>query len=226
MSIMRKVHPFRFSTTCVRNAAILASGILMTLPGYAQVLEEVVVTATKRAESLQDVPISITAVGGEAIAEFGITNFEQLDVPGFKIPRAGMGDNIFMRGIGSGPNLGFEQSVPIYMNGLYFGRGRGSRAGFLDLARVEIVKGPQPTYFGKNAIAGAASLIWNKPTEEFEGYVEGLYEVENEEYAVTGVVSGPLSDNIRGRVAVRYRDLNDGWLQNTELCRSRGCGRN
>jgi len=212
---MKKLQPFRCSVAGVRRATILIAGVLALQPVHAQMLEEIVVTATKRAESLQDVAISIQAVGGEAIAEFGITNFEQINVPGFKVPRAGMGDNIFMRGIGSGPNLGFEQSVPIYMNGLYFGRGRGSRAGFMDLARIEVVKGPQPTYFGKNAIAGAASLVWSQPTEEFEGYVDALYESENEEYIVSAAVSGPLSDTVRGRFAFRYRDLSDGWLLNT-----------
>jgi len=200
---------------CIRLLIMVAGFGAFAPPAMSQLLEEIVVTATKREQSLQDVPLSINAIQGEFVTDFNLTNFEQLDVPGFKIPRAGMGDNIFMRGIGSGPNLGFEQAVPIYMNGLYFGRGRGSRAGFMDLARIEVVKGPQPTYFGKNAIAGAASLVWNRPTDEFEGYVDGHYEVENQEYAVTGVLSGPLSDTVNGRIALRTRELSEGWLMNT-----------
>ena len=207
---MSKDYPFRSTL-----AYLIVGTFLFAGNTSAQVLEEVTVTATKRAESMQDVPISIQAVGGEEIEGLGITNFEQIEVPGFKIPRAGMGDNIFMRGIGSGPNLGFEQSVPIYMGGLYFGRGRGTRSGFLDLERIEIVKGPQPIFFGKNAIAGAANLVWRRPTAEFEGYLDGFYEFENQEIILTGVVSGPLTENLRGRLAVRYRDLGEGWLENT-----------
>jgi len=177
-------------------------------------LETITVTATKREASLQSVPVVISVVSGEKITEFNMTNFEDIEVPGFQAPRGGMGDQIFIRGVGSGPNLGFEQSVPIFMDGVYFGRSRGTRAGFVDLERVEVLKGPQPTYAGKNAIAGAVLLNWAKPTEEFEGYVDALYEFNHNEWSTTGVLSGPITDGLRARVAVRYRDLSEGWVQN------------
>ena len=193
------------------SVCVLASGI----PAVAQELEEIVVTATKREQSLQDVALSVTAIQGDFVTNMNITNFETLNVTNFKVPRAGMGDNSFIRGIGSGPNYGFEQSVPYFMDGIYFGRGRASRMGFLDLERIEVVKGPQPTYLGKNAIAGAANIVWAQPTDEFEGYVAGSYEAETAETSVTGVISGPLSDRLSARGAIRWREVSKGWIRNT-----------
>jgi outer membrane receptor protein involved in Fe transport len=110
-------------------------------------------------------------------------------------------------------NYGFEQSVGTFVDGVYFGRGRSARGKFLDLERVEVLKGPQSTLFGKNTIAGAINITTGQPTEEFEGYISAGYTSELEAKTVTGVVSGPLSDSVRGRVAVRsYEDK--GYVSN------------
>ena len=189
--------------------------MLPTVPVAAAVLEEVVVTAQKREENLQDVPISIATISGATISEFGLTIFQDLEIPGVNISQGGIGENIFIRGIGSSSsNLGFEQSVPIFIDGAYFGRSRATRLGFLDVRQVEVLKGPQPTYFGRNAIGGAISLLSARPTDELFASLDAAYEFENEETMLTAVVSGPLSEKLRGRIAANWRDLNKGWVEN------------
>ena len=89
-------------------------------------------------------------------------------VPNLQMTETGIANNIYIRGIGSGLNQGFEQSVSMYQDGVYHGRGHQSRMPFLDLARVEVLRGPQPILFGKNAVAGAVNLIANQPTSDFE----------------------------------------------------------
>ena len=201
------------NTNAVLTALLFLGAIAYSNSASAQ-LDEIIVTATKRDTSLQDTPISVYAVTGETVEDLAITNFEQLDIPGVNVPRGGMADQIFIRGVGSGVNAGFEQSAPIFLDGVYFGRGRGARAGFLDLKQIEVVKGPQPTYLGKNAIAGAVALSWAKPTDEFEGYVNGTFESEHEEIVLETALSGPISENVRARGAAKYREVSEGWVEN------------
>ncbi|MEZ5568880.1 MAG: TonB-dependent receptor [Halioglobus sp.] len=181
----------------------------------AQTLEEVVVTAQKRSQSLQDVPISISAISGEKLNEAGITRISDLQVyvPNLSMSEAAIGSNIYIRGVGSQVNQGFEQSVGTYVDGIYFGRPRQLRAPFFDLERVEVLRGPQSILFGKNSIAGALNLVTAKPTEEFEGIVSALYEPDHGELDTSVVLSGPLTDNVAGRLAVRYREM-DGFIDN------------
>jgi iron complex outermembrane recepter protein len=189
------------------------------LPSMAEsefTLEEVVVTATKRAQGLQDVPIAISVMTGEKIQSQGIAELEDLAVfmPNVHIAEGGTGTQLFIRGIGSGINYGFEQSVGTFIDGVYYGRGRSARAAFLDLERVEILKGPQSTLFGKNTVAGAINITSALPTEEFEGYVEGSYDTELEGYGVTAMVSGELADGVKGRLVAKYYD-DKGYIENT-----------
>lgn len=200
------------------NSTVIATlGITASAYSNAQ-LEEVVVTATKRVESLQDVPISVNAVSQEKMEEFGIDRIENLAsyVPNLSMSETGIGTNIYIRGIGSGINPGFEQSTGMYMDGIYYGRAQLARAPFLDLARVEVLRGPQPILFGKNSIAGAINMITAKPTDEFEGSISALYEPDHGELEGTVVLSGPLTDNLGGRLAVRYREM-DGFMDNLFL---------
>ena len=130
----------------------------------------------------------------------------------------GIGTNIYIRGIGSGINPGFEQSVGMYFDGVSYGRAQLSRAPFLDLARVEVLRGPQNILFGKNSIAGALSLISARPSQEFEGMVSGTYEVETNERVLDLVLSGAMTDTIGGRLAIRKRQT-DGYMENLTLNR-------
>jgi iron complex outermembrane recepter protein len=182
------------------------------------VLEEIVVTAQKREESLRDVPLSVEAVLGSKLQEAGIVRLDDLKgyVPNLQMTETGIANNIYIRGIGSGLNQGFEQSVSLYQDGVYRGRGHQARMPFLDLARVEVLRGPQPILFGKNAVAGAVNMIANSPTREFEGNGRVSYDVENDEITADVAVSGPLSDRVRGRVAAFHRH-SDGYMDNITL---------
>jgi len=211
-------------------AALLAASALAT-PGIAFAqdtapaedqggLEEIIVTAQKRAEGLSDVPISISAVSGKQIENYGQTNLEQISssVPNLKITQTAIANRIAIRGIASGDNKGFEQSVAMFVDGVYYGRDQLSRLPLIDMERVEVLRGPQPTLFGKNAIAGAVNITTRSPTDEFEGSVSGLYEFNHKEFQLTGVLSGPLSDGVEARVVGYYRTM-DGYFYNTKLDR-------
>lgn len=193
--------------------AIYGSGAL----AQGLVLEEVIVTATKRTESMQDVPVAVTSVSGEKIAEAGIQGLTDLAeyIPNVSI-NFSAGDSpgrIIIRGVGSGNNAGFEQSVGMFNDGVYQGRARQYLVPFLDVGSVEVLKGPQGTLYGKNTVAGAISVSSARPTEELEGRLTAQYEMEYGSTEYTGVVSGGLSDNVRGRLTGKYRDT-EGHVDN------------
>lgn len=196
-------------------AGILLSSVVQSGMLSAQVLEEVIVTAQMRAESLQDVPISVSAVSGAKMMEAGIDKVEDLQayVPNLTMSETAIGTNIYIRGIGSGINQGFEQSAGMYVDGVSYGRAQLSRAPFLDLERVEVLRGPQNILFGKNSIAGALSVITAKPGDEFEGSVSALYEPDHGEEVYDLVLSGPITDDLGARLAYRNRTM-DGYMEN------------
>ena len=196
-------------------AATLAMFASASVLSQSLILEEIIVTATKRVVGLQEVPIAISVMSGAEISEKGLTKMEDLAMymPNVHVAEASAGTQMFIRGIGSGVNYGFEQSVGTFVDGVYFGRGRSARGKFLDIERVEVLKGPQSTLFGKNTVAGALNISTAQPTEEFEGYVSAGYTTELEAMTITSMVSGPLSDTVRGRLAVRAYD-DKGYVEN------------
>ena len=185
------------------------------------VLEEVVVTAQQREQSLSDVPVSVAAISGAKMQEQAMTRMDdiQFAIPNFSITETGIGTNVFIRGIGSGINQGFEQSVGMFVDGIHHGRSQQARAPFFDVERIEVLRGPQPILFGKNSVAGAVNIVSARPTDEFEGYANVGYETIDQEKTASLVVSGPITDNLKVRVAGRYHDF-DGYLTNTTLNRS------
>ncbi len=204
------MRPYHYRRTALAVALAAAAS---TSQAQLQ-LEEVIVTATKRTESLQDVPISVSAVSGEKLKETGISTLEGMTayVPNFSMNQSGISNNITIRGISSGINPGFEQSTGMYVDGIYYGRGQLSRIPLFDVQRIEVLRGPQPILFGKNSIAGAVSVISAPPSEEFEGSVSALYEFEEEEQDYRLVLSGPLSDQLAGRLSVLYRDVTGSYF--------------
>ncbi len=184
---------------------------------YAQILEEVLVTARKKEESLMDAPVAVTVVSGASMEREGITNLEQLAtrVPGLQLGRAAQTSSIYIRGIGSGINKGFEQSAGMYVDGIYQVRSRQFTQSLVDLARVEVLRGPQSLLFGKNTIAGAIKVESASPVlgEQFNGSVTLDVEPEYGTVRGTGVVSGDITDNLAGRFAVRYQET-DGYVEN------------
>lgn len=209
-------------TTSVLMSATILGGMLTTQAAVAQdnktTLEEIVVTAQHREQSLKDVPISVAVIDGDYMEDQGIQRMAdlQFSVPNFTMAESGIGTNVFIRGIGSGNNQGFEQSVGIYVDGIHHGRAQQSRAPFLDLARIEVLRGPQSILFGKNSVAGALNITTAKPTEEFEGTASVAWEPTDNEKEATLVLSGPVSDKMRVRVAARYHEM-DGYIENLTL---------
>ena len=195
----------------------LAVAATLATPTYAEslMLEEVIVTAQKRSQSLSDVPLSVSAVSGQKMQEAGIMDLADLTtyVPNFQKSDTSIGSYLVIRGLGSGINQGFEQSVVQYVDDVALGRAPLARMPFLDLNRVEVLRGPQNVLFGKNSIAGALSLVTNRPTDEFEGSVLLEYEPDYETSTANLVFSGPVADTLRGRLAMRYYDDN-GYFEN------------
>lgn len=179
-------------------------------------LEEIIVTAQKRAQSLQDVPLSVNAVSGEMISDLNMTGLDDMAsyVPNLTINQGTTSTNIYIRGFGSGANAGFEQSVGMYIDGVYGGRDRQFRAPFLDLERVEVLRGPQGILFGKNTIAGAINISTAKPTDEFEANVKAEIEPRYDQHKISGVISGGLTDSLFGRLAVSQAQTG-GYFDNT-----------
>lgn len=181
-------------------------------------LEEIVVTARKREESLQDVPISVQVISGKEIQRQNIINLQDLSaqVPNLYVAESFVGDAVYIRGIGSGQNnLGFEQAVGQLIDGFFYGRSRFSRFAFMDIERVEVLKGPQGALIGKNTTAGAINITTARPTRSFEAWLQPTWEFEGAEgLSLEGAVSGPISETLSGRLAVSYINR-DGFIKNT-----------
>ncbi len=180
-------------------------------------LQTVIVTSQKIEETLQDVPVSVVATTGTAIENKSIQELAGLAnlIPNFAINEDPIGDKINIRGLQSGNNAGLEQSVATFVDGVYRGRGVQSRYAFLDVGRVEVLRGPQGTLFGKNTIGGAVNIISAKPTDALESQISSTYTFDGvDELEFDGYISGPLSETVRGRIAGKYRDLIDGHLDN------------
>lgn len=211
MSHSRKLKPLAF--------AVAASQVFLynAVPSHGQVLEEVMVTARKRVETLMDAPVAVAAVSGQTMEAQGITNMEQLSarVPGLQIGRAAQTSNVAIRGVGSGINKGFEQSVGMYVDGIYQPRSRQFTQAMVDVEQVEVLRGPQGILFGKNTVAGAIKMETRSATsgEEFNGSLSAAYEPEYNTQRYTAVLSGGLTDNMGARLVLRS-DSTDGYIEN------------
>lgn len=184
-----------------------------------QVVDEIVVTARRRSETLVSVPVVVNVLTTEALER---NRADDLSSIGELTPtvvvgayKSNGGGSIGIRGISSPANqTGFEQAVSVAIDGVQTSDGRITQAGFFDLDQVEVMKGPQALFFGKNSPAGVISIKSADPTPDFYAQLRAGYEFVGDEASVEGVVAGPLSDIFGLRVAVKYRNL-DGWLRNT-----------
>lgn len=182
-------------------------------------LDEVIVTARRRDERLIDAPVAITAMGGKALEAYSVTRVSDLAtmVPSLIAGKAASGSSasIFLRGVGSTAlSAGFDQSVSFVMDGLPMSRGRELSLPQFDVQRVEVLKGPQALFYGKNTTGGLISIVTNGPTATPEAGVKAGYGFKARERYVEGYVSGPLSDTLRARVAGRY-SKSDGAFTNS-----------
>jgi len=187
---------------------------VMTLSGAAAAqmqLEEVVVTAQKRAESAQDVPVALTAISGESIENMGIGNMGDLTQMSSSLTIQESGNRnespVSIRGIGTfSYAIGVEPSVSVIIDDLPVATTGQAFANLADVERVEVLRGPQSTLFGKNASAGVINIVTKNPSEEFEGSVE-VTGADDDYYRFAGSVSGPISDSVGFRLNAYYDDF-------------------
>lgn len=179
-------------------------------------LEVIQVTAQKRSENAQETPISMNVLSSDDLKEKSIEKIDDLQyaVPNLHMTETGISTQMFIRGIGTGNNQGFEQSVGQYIDGIHYGRQQLLRMPFLDLERIEVLKGPQSIMFGKNSVAGALNLSSAKPTQDTEIHFGLQYQPTIDATELTGMVSGALTDTLSARLAVRdYSE--EGYIENT-----------
>lgn len=178
---------------------------------------EVLVTARKRVESLQDVPMAVQAFGAEALQNASIKDLTEIAyrVPGLKLSQERAIDNeIFMRGIGSDiQGAGADRAIGIFIDGLYLSRFTGALVDLYDLERVEVLKGPQALRFGKSVVGGLINYVTKKPTDAFEGSVEATYG-NYDKVDLAASVRGPLSETVAYGLTASSRS-HDGYGTNT-----------
>lgn len=196
---------------------LISISTAISMPAFGQ-LEEIIVTATKRVESLQDVPLSVSVMSEERMLTMDIKDMKDLSdfVPNFHMAESTMMSNLYIRGLGSGLSHSTEQSVGMFVDGVYIGRAAANNMGFLDVSMVEVLRGPQGTLFGKNTVAGALIVRTNDPTDEFEGRVTGSYggySTVGNHYDLGGYVSGPVSESVSYRLTGKY-ESHDGYVEN------------
>ena len=201
-------------------ATLIATSALMPIQAVgaerAQAIEEIVVTARKRQETLQEVPVVVNVLTEDAISSQRIESIRDIGtiVPGMLASKtiSGTSGMIYLRGIGTGSgNPAFDQAVAINVDGMGINSAQMMNAGMFDLRQIEVLKGPQALFYGKNSPGGVIAIHTNDPGDEFEFELTGMYESVAEETTVRGVISGPLSDTLGARVAFSYSEADDSW---------------
>ena len=180
-------------------------------------LAEIIVTAQRRQQTLQDVPVAVAVLSGKDLAAQKISSVETLStaVPNLVVQRSPFQPFVAIRGLGSGAGgRAFEQSVATYVDGIYAGRANQFLNPFFDVERVEVVRGPQSVLFGVNANAGAINIVNNRPGGELGGFVTAGYEAAYQGYNFEGGISVPLSDTFGVRFAGKL-SRDGGFVYNT-----------
>jgi outer membrane receptor protein involved in Fe transport len=187
----------------------------------APAIEQITVTARKREERLIDAPIAASVLTHEEIERYHTVDLQQLTtrIPGLTIVHAsggGAGGNMVIRGIGQQTSdYGADQPVALVLDGMSFTRGHVLDVGFFDVAGIEVLKGPQTLFWGKNSPAGVISVNSVSPGDEYEGFARVSYEFEQEDRVVEFGVSYPISEMLAVRVAGRFQDMSGGYLKNS-----------
>lgn len=204
---------------------LIAASIIATVPlaspvlaqGASGAIEEVVVSARKRDENLQDVPLSVLAIDQESMSRANMQNLYDISsrVAGMKLSVSNITDaEIFMRGIGSDiQSAAADRAVGIFIDGVYMARNTGSLTDLYDLERVEVLKGPQSLLFGKNIVGGLIHYVTRKPTDEFTAKAEATIG-DYHQTDFSGAISGPLGENVFGSLSGISRSR-DGYARNT-----------
>ena len=216
MKIPTSTNTFRIAAL---SAAVGFSAAGTSVPAFSQtILEEIIVTARQQEETLQDVPVAVSALGQEDLERYNVRDLQDAArlVPNFHVVSggAGSGSAIYLRGVGSSvESAAFDPSVALNVDGVVTNVGRYILVGQMDMRQIEVLRGPQSVYFGKSATAGVVSLLSNDPGQEFEALGKLSYETELEETRFEGMVSGALTDTFGARLAVAVSDT-DEWREN------------
>ncbi|MFM9937113.1 MAG: TonB-dependent receptor [Novosphingobium sp.] len=176
--------------------------------------EEITVFARRDAESLQNVPLTITAIGAATLAKYNVTKpadiVSRIPTLNVQIGGSGAGAQISLRGVGSSNiSAAFDSAVALDFDGVQVSTNRLLQAGFADPAQIDVLKGPQSLYFGKSASAGVLQIRSADPTKTWQYGATGSYEFEEKGYLVGGYISGPLSDTFGIRIAGQYNDVKE-----------------
>ncbi len=196
------------------GAALAALACGATATAQEVVLEEVVVTAQKRTENLQDVPIAVSAVGAERVEQLHATRLADLTAvaPNFSVEKAN--GTVYIRGVGGGGrNIGFGGRAGVYLDGVYIGQAAALSQSLLDIDHVEVLRGPQGHLFGRNTVSGAANIITRAPAAEFGGEV--TLGAGNLEYRSLGLRADlPIvEDKVLAKLSVGL-EKRDGYTRN------------
>ena len=192
--------------------------LFFTVPIYSDEVEEIVVTALKRSSTVVDTPAAITAISSTEIEDKGITGMHDLKhlVPSMNFTNVLGAQNITIRGIGQ---FNGNPGVSVSTDGIFQSRAHSSQLGEMDLERVEVLRGPQGTLYGRNSIGGVVNLITKNPTQDMDGYIKlgyGEYDITTAEAAF----GGGISDNTSFRFVVHGTDQGEGFYD----CLNAGCG--
>ncbi len=225
---MNNLRANRFGSWGIRASTVAAISVLnltsatgvnaQTTQNPGLTLEEIVVTAQRRAERLQDVPIAVTALSADTLAKIGIADTSDLKAVApslnFSTAIAGLGLPR-IRGVGStGQGPGVENPVATYIDGVYIGSSIGALTSLSDIEQVAVLKGPQGTLFGRNATGGLIQITTKKPSHDFKGDLQatvGNYGT----YGSSAYLTGGLSDSLAASVVFKYEDRQDGFGVNT-----------
>ena len=192
--------------------------LTLWLPIYSEEVEEIVVTALKRSSTVIDTPASITAISSTDIEDKGITDMHDLKhmVPSMNFTNVLGAQNITIRGIGQ---FNGNPGVSVSTDGVFQSRAHSSQLGEMDLERVEVLRGPQGTLYGRNSIGGVVNLITKNPSQDSDGYIKlgyGNYETTKAEAAF----GGGISDSTSFRFVLSTTDQGEGYYD----CLNAGCG--
>lgn len=177
----------------------------------SKALEEIVVTAQRREQGMGDLPVAISAFDTETLAELQLQDITDLEnfVPSLKVSTF----NMTLRGVGSQSiNYGGDPGIGFHADGIYLARSRPRFAAFYDLERIEVLRGPQGTLYGRNTTGGAVNLVYNKPSPEFYGRLTSAA-LSHDGYEVAGVLNGAITDRVSGRLSFD-QEYNEGWSEN------------
>ncbi len=201
----------------IRQLVLPLLVLVVTLPVQSAVIEEVVVTAQKREQNAQDVGIAINALTGEQMEQLGYTNAQQVTAmaPGVQTvqPNGEANYAIAIRGVANSDfTTNVESPVAVYLDEVYISQMSGTGFMLFDMERVEILKGPQGTLYGRNATGGLAHYVTKKPSEEFDGYARVTAGSEDQ-IKFEGAIGGALSDTLMARLSVSTND-HDPYVKN------------